>query len=60
MLSEDSGAIYDIRKNKAICIDKFFENPKDREKLIKTYEPLGLLTGISDENFVSMLKMKKI
>ena len=60
MLSEDSGAIYDIRGNKAISIDKFFKNPKDRENLIRTYEPLGLLTGISNENFVNMLKRKKI
>jgi hypothetical protein len=56
MLSNSSGAIYDIRGNKAICVDKFFQNPVDRVALIGKYEPLKLLTGISDENFISMIK----
>lgn len=55
MLAETSGAIYDIRGDKAICVDKFFANSTDREKLIAKYEPLGLLTGITDENFINML-----
>lgn len=56
MLAESNGAIYDVRKDKLICVDKFFRTKEDRENLIKTYEPLGLLTGINDDNFMSMVK----
>ena len=56
MLAETTGSIYDIRGDKMICVNKFFSTKEDREKLIEVYEPLGLLTGISDENFMSMIK----
>ncbi|NCD07362.1 MAG: hypothetical protein EOL97_14715 [Spirochaetia bacterium] len=56
MLSESTGAIYDVRGDKLICVDKFFKDSKDREELIKVYEPLKLLTGISDDNFYRMIK----
>jgi len=56
MLSESTGSIYDVRNDKLICVNKFFDTKEEREKLIEVYEPLGLLTGISDENFMSMIK----
>ncbi|MCF7875364.1 MAG: hypothetical protein K9L99_05840 [Candidatus Omnitrophica bacterium] len=56
MLAESTGAIYDVRGDKLISVDKFFRTKEDREKLIKTYEPLKLLTGISDDNFYTMVK----
>jgi len=56
MLAQSSGAIYDLRNDKLISVDKFFRTKEDREMLIKTYEPLGLLTGLSDEDFISLIK----
>ena len=56
MLAETTGSIYDIRGDKMICVNKFFSTKEGREKLIEVYEPLGLLTGISDDNFMSMIK----
>lgn len=56
MLSESTGAIYDVRGDKLISVDKFFKDKDSRENLIKTYEPINLLTGVSDDNFYTMVK----